>query len=502
LAAYSDGKVRDAEELAVQVARGDVSDPATPLAAGLALHCAYMLYCAEREKGTSQAARVQSMAQYIIEQWPVRPEADEARMTLAEFYQRQNRSQDALALFDQVRRQSKRYAAAQLFAGQITWRMLLDERKKPDGGDPATKSRLEAAALERLIASTDSYKAVEPGADKVVDEARLLLAQIYQQLGRPKDAVALLDPLLEALGKKKPQSLEPASRLFVAAARCHLALGNIEAATNIAALMAGMSGDTAVENDSLMEVAGLLSAESRKMESSRKQLEATGSVVEARALERRQSVSDSIQLQLLENVKNRKQLSFMALLETGDLAARLGQVETARQQYERILSRSETDPDFHEQAAKGLTRVRAQLVGLLRDEKRFADAVKQVDALIEAHPKALEPRLEKARILQAWAESQPDRYPQCIEEWTAIRLMLSGLPKKPAEYYEAVAGAAECLIAQSKAAKDASKALQAEKLLKSTLTLSPELDGESTVSRFNKLLGESKGRQQRQTHSR
>jgi hypothetical protein len=138
-------------------------------------------------------------------------------------------------------------------------------------------------------------------------------------------------------------------------------------------------------------------------------------------------------------------------------------------------------------------------VGLLRDEGRFEEAVKQADALIASHPRALEPLVVKAQILQAWAAKDPKHYDDCVAQWTKIRLMLGRMPRKPPEYYEAIYNAAACLVEQSRAIKSSEKALQAEQLLKSTLTLSPNLDGPENVTRYNTLLKRAQAAQGKPT---
>ncbi len=71
------------------------------------------------------------------------------------------------------------------------------------------------------------------------------------------------------------------------------------------------------------------------------------------------------------------------------------------------------------------------------------------------------------------------------------------MPRKPPEYYEAIYNAALCLVDQSRAIKNPEKALQAEQLLKSTLTLSPNLDGPDNVTRYNALLKRAQAAQGR-----
>jgi hypothetical protein len=130
-------------------------------------------------------------------------------------------------------------------------------------------------------------------------------------------------------------------------------------------------------------------------------------------------------------------------------------------------------------------------MGLLRSKGQLEEARKQVDKLIAQHPNALEPLMEKGRILEELAAKNPKLYDQCVAHWTDLRVRLGAAKPPPPEYYDVLASAAQCLIKQSRATKDKEKALQAEQILKSTMVLSPKLNGEDTVARFQAIIAEA-----------
>jgi hypothetical protein len=134
--------------------------------------------------------------------------------------------------------------------------------------------------------------------------------------------------------------------------------------------------------------------------------------------------------------------------------------------------------------------VRAQVVGLLRQEANYQEAMEQVTTLISENPRALEPLMEKGRILQAWAESEPKHSDAAVAHWSKLRTLLAAMQKKPPEYYEVVYNLAACLLAQYKQSRDASKLQQAEQLVKATLVLSPNLSGPDMVARYKALAEE------------
>jgi hypothetical protein len=59
---------------------------------------------------------------------------------------------------------------------------------------------------------------------------------------------------------------------------------------------------------------------------------------------------------------------------------------------------------------------------------------------------------------------------------------------RPPEYYEVLYNAALCLVRQARQSNNKEKALDAEKMLKSTLTLSPQLSGPDMVAKYQTLL--------------
>jgi hypothetical protein len=100
--------------------------------------------------------------------------------------------------------------------------------------------------------------------------------------------------------------------------------------------------------------------------------------------------------------------------------------------------------------------------------------------------------MEKGRILQGLAEKDPARFRAAAAYWVALRNRLQPLPKKPAEYYEAMYNVAACLLGEAEKTGDKTVALerarQAEQVLKAALVLSPKLNGPENVARYEALL--------------
>ncbi len=176
------------------------------------------------------------------------------------------------------------------------------------------------------------------------------------------------------------------------------------------------------------------------------------------------------------------------LIFIGDLAMLTGQSELASTIYHRILDRAAEDPAFAKQCGAGLIRVRSQLIELLREEGKYDEGIQQADKLIEQVPKALEPLMAKGRLLQAWAETDPSKFPEAVAHWASLRQKLEPMRKKPAEYYEVNYNVALCLYLESQKTGDASKGIDAQKVLNALLISAPKLDGPDTVARYKDLL--------------
>ena len=115
-----------------------------------------------------------------------------------------------------------------------------------------------------------------------------------------------------------------------------------------------------------------------------------------------------------------------------------------------------------------------------------------MDQLIKDNPNALEPLMEKGRILNDWAEQDPAHFDDAVAHWVMLRTRLQPLRKKPPEYYDVMYNVAACLVREAEKSEDkeivTDRARKAEQVLKSALILSPKLNGPDTVERYKALL--------------
>ena len=234
------------------------------------------------------------------------------------------------------------------------------------------------------------------------------------------------------------------------------------------------------------------------------ELENANKPTELTAARKKLTDNQKLLADLLQKLAARKQNSLPDMVFIGDACARIELLEVAADQYSRILVEKKGDPKF----PQAEMRVRAALAGLLRRKatvlvqdgksddaiKTFKSALEQIDAMIKTQPRALEPKMERGRILQDWSKIDSKKFQEAISHWTQLRKQLAGsVGKKPPEYYEVVYLAAECLYTQSqKLANKPDEAkqvlTQAEQLLNASLVLSPKLNGADTVARYKELL--------------
>ncbi len=197
----------------------------------------------------------------------------------------------------------------------------------------------------------------------------------------------------------------------------------------------------------------------------------------------------------LIGLSKRRELSFGQMMFVGESLGALGMSADASRVFQDTLNRTQADAVFARQAANGMTRLRTELLKVLRRDGKFDEALRQVEQLIRDNPRALEPLMEKGRILEALAEKEPARFDGAVNHWTMVRMRLQGMRPKPPEYYEVIYHVAKCLVREAETssvpATRADCAKQAEQVLKAALVLSPRLSGPETVAQYNELLSKA-----------
>ena len=195
----------------------------------------------------------------------------------------------------------------------------------------------------------------------------------------------------------------------------------------------------------------------------------------------------------LLKLSTRKQMSAAAMALLGDGLGSLGKTAEASQVYQAIIDRAEDDPAFANAGPRVMTRVRARWVGLLRQQGKSDEALEQVEKLIKDNRTALEPLMEKGRILEDLAEHDPARLDEAIKHWTDLRTRLQAVrvAKRPDEYFDVIYRVAACLLRQADDAQDKAtatdRARKAEQVLTWALIEYPKLNSAEAVARYQAL---------------
>jgi tetratricopeptide (TPR) repeat protein len=314
----------------------------------------------------------------------------------------------------------------------------------------------------------------------------VLLAEIYLEGGQLDEVAKLVGPLVPVIRALPPSEQDSLStRALIAALKAQILRKDLHHAEEAATALVDRGGNSPQAGAVLLEFARLLRQEVKQVS-----VDEPGEPASAEASP---SPAESVPtrellVKVLEQLAQRPQQSAAAMIFVAETLADLGRVDEARAQYQSILERADNDPQWLSADRSLKTHVRAKLLSFLRAEGRYEQALAQADRLVQENPKALEPRIQRAQILQSWAETEPDRYTQAVTQWTELRTALQNVRPRPKEYYDVVYNAASCLAAQSEHTGDKAPARQAEQLLKSVLILSPSLTGPETVAKYTALV--------------
>jgi tetratricopeptide (TPR) repeat protein len=466
-------------------------------AAALAVAAALNLYdAAPKDKKPAALEKMTRLAEFTEKNWPDRAEADDARIARGQAKLVVEQVRAAIDVFQRVNPKSARYGVAMCLAGQCYWRLYLTEKAKPEAARDAPQMAADRVkAVERLTAGVAILKrqadAGQPS--KAFVAAQLLLARIRFEGGDVAGAAALYQPLVDLVQAEAPQTLdEETLGIFLGAVRAYCAAGDLDRAGRIGERLIEMGPDTPPVNAALVDFARLLNQQRKQAEAQVVELETTTKDAETKRAKERLAAVQAVLGKILVKLAGRKQVSLAGMVFVGETLGAIGMTAEASRQFQTIIEHTETDPEFAKTAEKAMTRVRARLVGVLRKEGKYEEALKQVDLLLKDHSNSLELLMEKGQILQDWSEKEPAHFSAAVDHWVMLRNRLQGQWKKPPEYYDVMYNVAACLVRQAENTKDKATTMdlanKAEKVLNYALIMSPKLNGPDTVARYKVLL--------------
>jgi tetratricopeptide (TPR) repeat protein len=302
--------------------------------------------------------------------------------------------------------------------------------------------------------------------------------------------------LVDAIKAEKPKSFDTNTiRVFLGAVRAYCTMNDLEKAGNVSTVLVELGPDNLQINDVLVEFCRLLNVERKKADARVTEVGESANIEEANAAKAHQAAIHELLAKTIIKLSERNDLSLGHMMFIGETLNAIDKTEQASDEFRKILKRTETDPEFAKRSQKAMTLIRTELLKSLRKEGKFTEALQQVEKLISEHRNALEPLMEKGRILEAIAEKNPAKFQAAIDHWTMLRNRLQGMKKKPNEYYEVMYNCASCLVREAELSKDKTKkmdsAKKAEQVLKSPLILSPKLNGPDTVAKYKALMNKA-----------
>ncbi len=486
---------RDASKFAVYCAAllygqasGDAKRPLTGDAAKKA--------AAERDEANK---RLTDITGFVIGAYPQSAEADDARMTLARTTLMDGKLDEALKAFESFDPKSEKYNDALIAAGKVRYQRYFAEKKK----DEAKRDQKQMDE-DRTMAAKHLSEAIElivskmkPG-DAYPDtlmETQVLLAQIYLEGNQNKEALAVLQPVVDLILKIKPTELSDMMvEVFRLGVRANLGLKNFDEAGKVGGVLIDLGPDNPRVNGTLVQFIQRVDAERRVLETTLNTLPDSTPPAE---LDRIRNDLQSIKTMLgnmLLKMSTREQLNATSMVYIGRLFGELDMLDESEKQYRNLLKKADDDPDFRKDAEKLFAWVRSKQIELLRKRGKYPEALEQAKKLSEEYKGALEPLVAQAEILQAWAEKDPSKYDDAIGKWTEIRRKLERKQPHPPAYYDSVYNTSALLLSQAKKLmatnKEAGleKGRTGEKVINSLLIGLPNLDGNpETKAKFTKL---------------
>jgi tetratricopeptide (TPR) repeat protein len=415
-------------------------------------------------------ARLVSLAKVTAETWPDREEGDDGRMNLGLIYLGMGRYDDAIAALSAIRRKSHQWPAGQNRLGAAHWAKSrdLDRRGETAGAQAETQKAIE---LLQVASKTLRDAGAGPN-DPILVGNTVDLAVILTEIGKPADALALLDPVVKSQTVKSGTDY---ARLIEAQLKAFIVSGQIEPA--IASMKALEEAGGAANRAQLYYRLGTLI---------QKEVDRLREKGNSKALATMHQAYRSF---LTTLVASKTGHTYESLEWAGEGLLTLGADADAEPVFRRVLKEFADDPKFLDQPG-GLARAlrtRLKLVASLRGQKKFDEADVLIGELLKDKEfKAyIEPQFEKGLLLEAKADAGQGSYSAALGYWENLAKKLGGTRTRSVLYYDTWYHVALVLSKQKSATK-------ARQTLMSVMRLSPSVGGPEMKAKYQGLLTELK----------
>ena len=143
--------------------------------------------------------------------------------------------------------------------------------------------------------------------------------------------------------------------------RAYCAAGELDKAGRVGAVLIDLGPDTPQVNAVLVDFARLLNEERKKADARVTELETTTKDAELKKAKDRLASIQTLLGKVLVKLAARREVSLAGMVFIGETLDAVGMTTEASRQFQKIIQRAETDPEFAKTAQKAMTRVRARV---------------------------------------------------------------------------------------------------------------------------------------------
>ena len=454
-----------AEHLARRYPQGGLSAKATDIAMQ-ALADAYNTYT-EIDR-ISDLDRLVNLAIYTTETWPDTDQGDSARMNLSQIYLGMGRFDDALKALSSVRTRSPQWIPAQNRLGLVHWRKsrFLENRGDSAGAQAAAQKALDSLNVALKARRDAGTSPTDSGFIGNIGD----VATVLTEIGKPAEALALLDPVIKAQSAKTGPGY---AMLLEAQLKAFIVTGKVDPA--IAAIKElDQAGGSAGRAQLYFNLGKLLE----------KELETLRAKKNTKALA---SLTQSYKAILNTVVESKTGQTYESLDWAGSSLFALDAYQDAEKVFRRMLNDYSQDAKFLQQssAKAKMTLIRIKLASALRGQRKFDEANSLLDEALSQKPPYLDALLEKGMLLEAEAEAGQGTWAAAIKYWEELTRRTERFRPRPPAYYDAWYHVAWGFFKQ----KNPVKARQA---LMGVMRLSPNVGGPEMKAKYQGLLARLK----------
>jgi outer membrane protein assembly factor BamD (BamD/ComL family) len=446
-----------------------------PKAAEIGLAAWNAAYNAYRNvQSTPDLDRWADFATYTANTWPDAEQGADAAILLGDIRLGVGRFPEAAAAYEGVRPDSPRKLDADVKAGEARWRQAVRLRGQMQEAEAAAEAQRAREVLEAALAARRKANPTptDPGLLKNLNA----LAELHRGSGRPKEAIALLEPAAKAL-EAAPAGNGPDAAPRIAAEtillRSYIADGQADRAIAAMASLQKAGGAGAALTPLYFELGRSLKAEIAALESQ------PGDAAKAR-----RDATRKAYVQFLEALAGSTAgQTFESLHFAGDSLLAIGRPDGVLKIAEQALAL----PELKGEPDASPKRLRAELLQAraLRQTGQFDAALARAAEISRRVPRMLEPMMEQGYLHEdrAKATGKKEDWSTAYSYWSRLGGSLARARPRPVAYFEAQYHAALALQGLKQNA-------QAAQLLKGVLTLSPTAGSPEWKAKYAELIGQ------------